>query len=168
MEAFQPLDVVVLAAYLLGVTAFGAWLGRRQRGARDYFLAGRAIPWWAIAFSVIATETSALTFISVPATAYTSDLWMLQLTFGYLLGRIAVAAILLPLYFRGELATAYQLLEKRFGAGARRFASSIFMVTRAFAGSCARADASACAASALPGSRSSVNARFRAMYSCPG
>lgn len=135
MEAFQPLDVVVLAAYILGVTAFGTWLGRKQRGARDYFLAGRAIPWWAIAFSVIATETSALTFISVPATAYTSDLWMLQLTFGYLLGRIVVAAILLPLYFRGELATAYQLLERRFGPAARRFASSIFMVTRAFADS---------------------------------
>ena len=135
MEAFQPLDVVVLAAYLVGVTVFGTLLGRRQRNARDYFLAGRAIPWWAIAFSVIATETSALTFISVPATAYTSDLWMLQLTFGYLIGRIVIAGILLPLYFRGELTTAYQLLEQRFGPGARRFASSIFMLTRAFADS---------------------------------
>lgn len=135
IDAFQPLDVVVLGAYIIGVTAFGTWLGRRQRSARDYFLAGRDIPWWAIAFSVIATETSALTFISVPATAYTSDLWMLQLTAGYLVGRIAVAAILLPLYFRGEVSTAYQLLGQRFGVGARRFASSIFMVTRAFADS---------------------------------
>jgi SSS family solute:Na+ symporter len=135
IDAFKPLDIVVLAAYVLGVTAFGTWLGRRQTSARDYFLAGRGIPWWAISFSVIATETSALTFISVPATAYTSDLWMLQLTVGYLLGRIVIAAVLLPLYFRGELSTAYQLLEQRFGIGARRFASSIFMVTRAFADS---------------------------------
>ncbi|MGH7574778.1 MAG: sodium:solute symporter [Longimicrobiales bacterium] len=135
IDAFRPLDVVVLGAYILGVTAFGMWLGRRQRSARDYFLAGRDIPWWAISFSVIATETSALTFISVPATAYTSDMWMLQLTGGYLVGRIAVAAVLLPLYFRGELSTAYQLLGERFGAVTRRFASAIFMVTRAFADS---------------------------------
>src|SRR5690606_26938234 len=116
----------VIVAYILGVTAFGTWLGRSQAGARDYFLGGRAIPWWAVCFSVVATETSALTFISVPATAYQSDLWMLQLTVGYLAGRIAIAAILLPGYFRGELATAYALLERRFGLGTRRFASAIF------------------------------------------
>jgi SSS family transporter len=132
---FRPLDYAVLIAYIAGVTAFGAFLGRRQRGARDYFLAGRDIPWWAICFSVVATETSALTFISVPATAYTGDFWFLQLAFGYLLGRIAIAALLLPRYFRGELVTVYQLLEQRFGLLTRRFASVIFMVTRAFADS---------------------------------
>jgi SSS family transporter len=93
------------------------------------------MPWWAVCFSIIATETSVLTFISVPGTAYTSDLWMVQLTAGYLLGRIAVAAILLPGYFSGELSTAYQLLEKRFGVLARRFASAIFLVTRTLASS---------------------------------
>ncbi|MBI4545034.1 MAG: sodium/solute symporter [Gemmatimonadetes bacterium] len=129
------LDLAVIAAYLAGVTAFGAWLGRRQKDARDYFLAGHAIPWWAVCFSVVATETSALTFISVPATAYTADFWILQLTFGYLFGRIAVAAVLLPGYFRGEIATAYALLEQRFGLATRRFAAGIFMVTRAFADS---------------------------------
>ncbi|HEX6558955.1 MAG TPA: sodium:solute symporter, partial [Longimicrobiales bacterium] len=105
------------------------------KDARDYFLADRSIPWWAVCFSVVATETSALTFISVPATAYNSDLWMVQLTIGYLIGRIMIAAVLLPGYFRGELTTAYALLEKRFGLGTRRFASVIFMVTRAFADS---------------------------------
>ena len=133
MGSFTTLDLVVLAGYIIGVTAFGTWLGSRQKDARDYFLADRGIPWWAVCFSVVATETSALTFISVPATAYTSDLWMLQLTIGYLLGRIAVAVILLPGYFRGELNTAYALLQNRFGLGARRFASIIFMVTRALA-----------------------------------
>jgi SSS family transporter len=133
--AFTPLDYAVLIAYIAGVTAFGALLGRRQRSARDYFLAGRSIPWWAICFSVVATETSALTFISVPATAYTTDMWFLQLAFGYLIGRIVIAAVLLPRYFRGELVTAYQLLGQRFGPLARRFSSIIFMVTRAFADS---------------------------------
>lgn len=135
MPHLTALDYVVLTLYILGVTAFGTLLGRKQQDARDYFLADRAIPWWAICFSVVATETSALTFISVPAIGYTADFWFLQLAFGYLLGRIAVAAILLPSYFRGELTTAYQVLQGRFGLSTRRFASIIFMLTRAFADS---------------------------------
>lgn len=135
MHSFSTLDVIVVALYIVGVTAWGTWLGRKQNNARDYFLADRGIPWWAVAFSIIATETSALTVISVPATAYTSDFWMLQLTFGYLLGRIVVAAILLPGYFSGDLATAYALLERRFGKGTRKYASIIFMATRALADS---------------------------------
>lgn len=132
---FGTLDLVVLIGYIVAVTAFGTWLGTRQKDARDYFLADRSIPWWAVCFSVVATETSALTFISVPATAYNSDLWMVQLTIGYLLGRLVIAAVLLPAYFRGELTTAYMLLQQRFGLGTRRFASVTFMVTRAFADS---------------------------------
>ncbi|MGH7477624.1 MAG: sodium:solute symporter [Longimicrobiales bacterium] len=135
MSAFTLLDTVVLLAYLAGVIVFGVWLGRRQHDARDYFLADRSIPWWAVCFSVVATETSALTFISVPATAYASDLWLLQLTGGYLIGRIVIAWLLLPRYFAGELNTAYAMLETRFGVATRRFASSIFMVTRALADS---------------------------------
>lgn len=132
---FTPLDLVVLVVYILGVTALGIWLGGRQSDARDYFLADRGIPWWAICFSVVATETSALTFISVPATAYQTDFWMLQLALGYMIGRVLVATLLLPGYFRGEMATAYALLERRFGVSTRRFASVIFMVTRALADS---------------------------------
>lgn len=135
MRSMLGLDVLLLVAYTVGITAFGTWLGRRQKDARDYFLADRSIPWWVVCFSVIATETSVLTFISVPATAYTSDLWMLQLAGGYLIGRIAVSIILLPGYFRGELDTAYALLERRFSPTTRRFASLIFMVTRALASS---------------------------------
>jgi SSS family transporter len=135
VTTLSALDFALIAVYVVGVTIWGTWLGRRQKDSRDYFLADRAMPWWAVCFSIIATETSVLTFISVPGTAYTSDLWMVQLTAGYLLGRIAVAAILLPGYFSGELATAYQLLEKRFGVLARRFASAIFLVTRTLASS---------------------------------
>lgn len=129
---FTTLDVVVLVLYVLGTTALGIWLGRGQKDARDYFVADRAIPWWAILFSVVATETSALTFISIPGLAYLGDLSFLQITMGYLLGRIVVAFVLLPKYMHGELNTAYALLERRFGVGTRRMASVTFMVTRAF------------------------------------
>ncbi|MGH7554502.1 MAG: sodium:solute symporter family transporter, partial [Longimicrobiales bacterium] len=135
MRSLSAFDYALIAAYVIGVTAWGTWLGRRQKDPKDYFLADHAMPWWAVCFSIIATETSVLTFISVPATAYASDLWMVQLTVGYLIGRITVAAILLPGYFRGQLSTAYALLERRFGVLARRFASSIFLVTRTLASS---------------------------------
>jgi len=130
-----PLDLVVLAAYLLGVTAFGLALAGRQATADDYFLGSHALPWPAIAFSTVATETSALTVISVPATAYTGDFWMLQLALGYLVGRIAVAWLLLPVHFHRGATTTYTFLEERFGRTARRFASTIFLVTRALADS---------------------------------
>src|ERR687896_1058200 len=129
---FTLLDAVVLLVYLVGTTALGMWLGRDQKDARDYFVADRAIPWWAVLCSVVATETSALTFISIPGLAYLADLSFLQVAVGYLLGRIVVAYTLLPRYYEGELVTAYALLQRRFGVATRRFASIIFMVTRAF------------------------------------
>lgn len=129
----SALDFAIILGYVAFVAILGGVLGRRQKDASDYFLADREIPWWAACFSVVATETSALTVISVPATAYTGDLWMLQLAAGYLIGRIAISVFLLPRYFRGEIATAYVLLERRFGNGTRRFASIVFLVTRVLA-----------------------------------
>src|SRR5918911_1853146 len=129
------LDILVVVAYLAGTTLLGIWVGRRQRDAKDYFVAGREIPWWAVLFSVVATETSALTFISVPGLAYATNLGFLQLSVGYILGRIVVARALLPRYYEGELVTAYALLERRFGLATRRFASIVFMVTRGLADS---------------------------------
>src|SRR5688572_16170702 len=130
-NSFTALDFVVLLVYLIGTTILGVWLGRNQKDAKDYFVAGHQIPWWAILFSVVATETSALTFISIPGLAYTTDLGFLQIALGYIVGRIIVARILLPRYFEGELVTAYAMLEKRFGRPTRRFASVVFMLTRA-------------------------------------
>ncbi len=130
---FTTLDMTVLALYMLGVTCWGVWLGRGQSGAKDYFLGGRDLPWWAVLFSVVATETSTLTFLSIPGLAYATNLNFLQITVGYLIGRIVVAFVLLPAYYRGELTTAYALLESRFGLPTRRFASGIFMFTRALA-----------------------------------
>src|SRR5215210_8111339 len=111
------------------------WVGRNQRDAKDYFVADRAIPWWAVLFSIVASETSALTFISIPGLAYIGNLGFLQVVAGYILGRIVVANVLLPRYYQGELVTAYALLEKRFGLATRRFTSIVFMVTRGLADS---------------------------------
>jgi solute:Na+ symporter, SSS family len=140
MTRFTALDAIVLVAYLAGTTALGLWVGRRQRDAKDYFVADRAIPWWAVMFSIVASETSALTFISTPGLSYGNapgfgDLGFLQVVAGYILGRIAVAVVLLPRYFQGNLVTAYALLETRFGLATRRFTSIVFMVTRALADS---------------------------------
>lgn len=127
----RGLDVAVIVAYFAVVMAAGLLLGGRQRDANDYFLGQHRLPWWAIMFSIVATETSALTIISVPGLAAGGNLTFLQLSFGYLLGRIGVAALLLPGYFEGTQETAYQRLERRFGPRARRAAAGIFLVTRA-------------------------------------
>jgi SSS family solute:Na+ symporter len=127
--------LIAVLVYLVGINVLGAWLGRGQRDAGEYFLGSHAMPWWAVMASIVATETSALTFLSVPGDAYRSGFAFLQLTFGYLLGRIAVSFILLPGYFAGHLTTAYALLERRFGVAVRRFASLTFMITRVMAAS---------------------------------
>ncbi|MEP6492823.1 MAG: sodium:solute symporter [bacterium] len=135
MRGLNALDFLVIIAYLVGITLLGMYVGRRQRDAKDYFVADREIPWWAVMFSIVASETSALTFISIPGLAYVGDLGFLEIAAGYLVGRVALAYTLLPRYYNGNLVTAYALLEKRFGLGTRRFTSIVFMVTRGMADS---------------------------------
>jgi len=135
MRGLNGLDFVVIIAYLVGITLLGIWVGRRQRDSKDYFVADREIPWWAVMFSIVASETSALTFISIPGLAYTTDLGFLEIATGYLVGRIVLAYTLLPRYYEGNLVTAYALLETRFGLATRRFTSIVFMVTRGMADS---------------------------------
>ncbi len=132
---FGLIDLLVVIAYLAGTTALGVWLGRNQRNSRDYFVADRNLPWWAVMFSIVAAETSALTFISIPGLAYIGNLGFLQVCAGYVVGRVVVAFVLLPRYFQGELVTAYTLLGTRFGPETRRFTSIVFMATRAMADS---------------------------------
>ncbi|HXL22496.1 MAG TPA: sodium:solute symporter [Candidatus Dormibacteraeota bacterium] len=129
----HPVDLAIVVAYLLGVTGLGVWFRRGQQSAGDYFLGGRTAPWWALAFSIVATETSTLTIIGTPAIAYATNLTFLQLVFGYLVGRVVIVVVLLPGYFRGEFFTAYALIEKRFGARMRAIAASTFLITRAVA-----------------------------------
>jgi SSS family transporter len=130
---FGPTDYIVLILYLIGVAIFGIKASGKQRSSKDYFLGGDGISWWAVLFSVVATETSTLTFISIPAVAYGGNLTFLQITLGYIVGRIFVALFFLPKYYDGEMYTAYQFLEKRFGATMRNAASTTFMITRLLA-----------------------------------
>ena len=130
---FTALDTAIVLLYLVGMAIFGVLSGGRQTSARDYFLGSGTIPWWAACFAIVATETSTLTFISIPALAYAGNLNFLQVTVGYLLGRIVVAWLLLPAYAQGQLATAYQYLGGRFGPRLRSVASLTFMGTRVLA-----------------------------------
>ena len=130
---FTWIDFAVVVAYLIAITAFGARFRKGQRTLHDYFLGGRRLPWWAIALSIVCAETSILTIISTPGIAYRSNLGFLQLVFGYLLARVVVSLLLIPRYFAGELYTAYQLIERRFGHSLRVFTAGLFLLTRVLA-----------------------------------
>ncbi|MGB6033647.1 MAG: sodium:solute symporter [Bacteroidota bacterium] len=127
---FTTLDYVIVVVYLVGIALFGILRGGKQRSAQEYFLGKERIPWWIVCFAIVAAETSTLTFISIPGLAYLTNLTFLQVTFGYLLGRILVSYLFLPAYYKGELSTAYAFLESRFGAKTRRFSSVVFLFTR--------------------------------------
>jgi SSS family transporter len=129
----NQLDFAIIALYLAGITLFGLRFRKKQRSLRDYFLAGRDIPWWAIALSIVAAETSTLTIISIPGLAYDTNLTFLQVIMGYVVGRVVISFVLLPQYFRGDLYTAYELIERRFGSGLRSLTAGLFLLTRAAA-----------------------------------
>jgi len=129
----SPFDFAIILLYLASITLFGARFGRGQQTLRDYFLGGRTAPWWALACSIVATETSTLTIIGTPAIAYGGSLGFLQLVLGYLVARVILCVVLIPQYFQGEFYTAYQLLERRFGVRMRSAAAVTFLVTRALA-----------------------------------
>ncbi|MGB7027994.1 MAG: hypothetical protein WBD72_11950, partial [Candidatus Acidiferrum sp.] len=138
----HPLDLAIVIAYLLAVTALGMRFRRgkkqvarenREAVSLDYFLGGKTAPWWALSLSIVATETSTLTIIGTPAIAYAGNMTFIQLVIGYLIGRVLIVFLLLPGYFRGQFLTAYALIEKRFGKKMRAVAASTFLITRAIA-----------------------------------
>jgi SSS family transporter len=126
-------DYIVVCGYLLAITAFGSWFARFQKTTKDYFLTDRSVPWWAICLTIVATETSTLSFIGVPAQAYAGNMTFLQLALGYVIGRVLVGILLVPAYFRGELVTSYELLQRRFGDAVKTAAAAIFLLTRTLA-----------------------------------
>jgi len=129
----SSLDLGIIAVYLVGITLFGLRFRKSQRSLKDYFLADKSIPWWAISLSIVAAETSTLTVISVPGLAYEKDFAFLQLVLGYVVGRVVITFLLIPHYFRGDLFTAYQLIERRFGKNLRSLTAGLFLITRAAA-----------------------------------
>ena len=130
---FTLIDYLVVLLYIAAVIVFGIVMAGRQRSTSDYFLGGHRMPWWAVLFSIVATETSTLTFISIPAVAYGGTLAFLQITFGYIVGRTVVSLFFLPKFYKGKLSTAYQFLGARFGSSMRNITSATFMVTRLLA-----------------------------------
>ncbi len=126
----NKVDFAIIVLYLAGITLFGLRFRKKQRSLRDYFLAGRDIPWWAIALSIVAAETSTLTIISIPGLAYDTNFTFLQVVMGYCVGRVVISYVLLPHYFRGDLYTAYELIERRFGKGLRSLTAGLFLLTR--------------------------------------
>jgi solute:Na+ symporter, SSS family len=124
--------LIIIFGYLIGVTLFGVWFSSKQETTEDYFVGDRSVPWWAIAASIVATETSTITFISVPGIAFAKNgnFQFLQLVFGYMLGRVVISLIFIPLYFKGDLQTVYQLLGERFGTKVKMLASALFVVMR--------------------------------------
>jgi SSS family transporter len=131
--ALSAIDYAVIGAYLVAITLFGSWFARFQKTTRDYFLTDRSVPWWAICFTVVATETSTLTFIGIPAASYAGNMTFLQLAMGYVIGRVLVSVLFIPAYFRGELFTSYELLQRRFGTRVKTLAAVIFLLTRSLA-----------------------------------
>ena len=129
----SPFDFAIILLYLAGITAFGAQFRGEQHTLRDYFLGGRTAPWWALACSIVATETSTLTIIGTPGIAFAGNLGFLQLVLGYLAARVVLCLVLVPQYFQGEFYTAYQLLEKRFGKRMKKAAAIVFLGTRTLA-----------------------------------
>ncbi len=136
----HSLDLIIIVVYLLGTLGVGWWFSRKQRNIRDYFLSDNNAPWWALMGSIVATETSTVTFISVPAFAFAANaggvggnFTFLQLVIGYLIGRLVIVALFIPLYFKGELFTVYQILDQRFGGRVKRTAAALFLITRSIA-----------------------------------
>ena len=126
------LDLIIVFGYLVGITLFGIWFAGKQETTEDYFVGDRSVPWWAIAASIVATETSTITFISVPGVAFSrgGNFQFLQLVLGYMLGRVVISLLFIPSYFRGELLTVYELLERRFGGRIKMLAAALFVVMR--------------------------------------
>jgi Na+/proline symporter len=132
----SAVDVSIVVLYALATTLLGAWFTRRQRDLNTYFVGDRDVSWWLVLVSIVATETSTVTFLSVPGLAFNrkgGNLTFLQLSFGYVVGRILIAWVLLPQYLHGRLFSAYQLLRQRFNPAVQRTASGIFLLTRAVA-----------------------------------
>jgi SSS family transporter len=129
----SPADYAVIGAYVLAIVAFGSWFARFQKTTRDYFLTDRSVPWWAVCFTIVATETSTLTFIGIPAASYAGNMTFLQLALGYIIGRIIVSLLFIPAYFRGDLFTSYELLQRRFGTRVKTLSAVIFLLTRSLA-----------------------------------
>ena len=126
----QTIDLAIIILFLIGNTLFGLWHGKSNKNSRDYFHGGHNMPWIVSMLSIVASETSVLTFVSVPGLAYRGDWTFLQLAMGYIIGRILVSFVLLPMYFKHGVSSIYEVIGIRFGPGMQKLAAIVFLVTR--------------------------------------
>src|SRR2546428_5610065 len=132
-QYFDSADWLVIAVYLVGIILFGLWFGKDQKNTRDYFLGSKNIPWWGIGLSIVAAETSALTIIGVPGTAYASNIGFIQMIAGYVIARIILAVVMVPHYLSGEIYSPYQLFANTLGQSGRRMAGGLFLLSETLA-----------------------------------
>src|SRR5881296_1577762 len=130
---FETADWLIIAVYLIGIILFGLWFGKDQKNTRDYFLGSKNIPWWGIGLSIVAAETSALTIIGVPGTAYAGNIGFIQMIVGYVIARIILAIVMVPHYLKGEIYSPYQLFANAFGAATRQTAAGFFLISETLA-----------------------------------
>jgi len=130
LQSMQTIDLAIIILFLIGNTLFGLWHGKSNTNSRDYFHGGHNLPWIVSMLSIVASETSVLTFVSVPGLAYRGDWTFLQLAMGYIVGRILVSFVLLPMYFKHGVSSIYEVIGIRFGTGMQKLAALVFLVTR--------------------------------------
>jgi SSS family solute:Na+ symporter len=126
----RPLDWIVLASTLLAIVAYGVWKGRRQQRLAQYLLADRQLQWYTIALSVMATQASAITFLSTPGQAYTDGMRFVQFYLGLPIAMVILAVTAVPIYHRLRVFTAYEYLETRFDLKTRVLTTIIFLLQR--------------------------------------
>ena len=131
--SLSAIDLTIIASYLIFIVCLGIWYGRREESLEDYCLGGRSVPWIAVLLSIVATETSALTFIGTPAFAYNHNWTYMQLIIGTILARFIIARIFIKQFYKHKVFTVYEYLSKRFGTGSKNCCSIVFFITRILA-----------------------------------
>ncbi|KPJ57711.1 MAG: hypothetical protein AMJ42_04475, partial [Deltaproteobacteria bacterium DG_8] len=129
----STIDLTIIAGYLFFIIALGIWYGRKEENLEDYFLGGRRVAWVAVLLSIVATETSALTFIGTPAFAYNHNWIYIQLLIGTIIARFIIAEVFIKQFYRHKVYTVYEYLSKRFGTGSKNWCSIVFLITRILA-----------------------------------
>ncbi len=129
----RPLDWVVLSGTLAAIVSYGLYKGRGSDTMNKYLLAGKTMPWYAMALSIMATQASAITFISTTGQAYVDGMRFVQFYFGLPIAMVILCATAVPLFHRAKVYTAYEYLEQRFDAKTRALASVVFLIQRGLA-----------------------------------
>ena len=129
----STIDWTIMLVTLLGIVAFGVWKTRSVNNAKSYLLGDKDLKWWTIGLSIMATQASAITFLSVPGKAFQDGMGFAQFYFGMPIAMVILCIFFLPIYYKLNVYTAYQYLENRFGVETRTFTALLFLISRGLA-----------------------------------